>query len=128
MSQLNGCPNPDCNDPNCPAGHEGAAGLSGLAGLLAGGGLPPLDKMMEMLTGKREKKKERADFLTKEEIARWNELKLLTNDVKEKMYKLDSLRKRFWADIEIRLNDFEGVLSIDTDTASIMREVKDGGK
>ena len=120
MSIENGCPNPDCNDPECKAGD--------LFKELTGdreGGFPSFDKFMKMLQeSKKEKSRVHVDFMNDSEITRYNELRALGKQIADDTAKLNTLRKSFWADIEIRLNNFTDDLHINTELQSIEKDAQ----
>jgi len=106
MSEINGCPNPDCNDPEC----EGGRVLNGMP-----------DFLKDMLgISKRKEKVVDIGVLTPEETKMYNEFTDLCAEAKKMVGKAETIKSLFWGSVKMRLNAHDkGHLRLDKDTGII---------
>lgn len=108
MSDENGCPNPDCDDPDCLAGKNS-----------------PLGKMMNDIFGTmKPKKRVHVDYMSKEECEMFNTMDNLKDQIVKTTAMLETLRSHLWSSIELRLQLYDQKLHINKELCSIEKEVE----
>jgi hypothetical protein len=88
MSVKNGCPDPNCDNPECP----GAAAHG------------PLADLVKSIQAQANPKLEHITFLTTDEVKAWNDLQALGKEVQDKMMIFQTRRDLFWANIKMAYN------------------------